>query len=580
MKRHVAILLTVMLLLGSAATTFAAAPDTENVYRTYMGMDCPILNGHDSVESALQTPHDYCSSPLFRRYPAEDGMSFNYIGDLASELPIQIDELNWQIKIREEAKWQNGDPINADTFMYSFKMQLDPILANQMADFLAKYSITIVNAIEYARQGTSNTVAWDDVGIKKIDDYTIQITTETPATQTDVCSHFTDRSTFPVYEPLYEAGMNAERTETNYGTTLERWMGIGPYKFDSWVVDSMHVYVKNEDYWLADLFNYDRVEVRIIPEMNARVELWEKGMLDDLTPDTNTIDDYIDDPRMVNYATNTVYHIDVNCKNPNNPISGSVNYRKAMYHAMNREVIARNLFGYMEPTGTYVSGQAGILSESALTYRESEYGQAVTNLVESWGPYGYSPELALEYFNKACEEMGVGKDVVIPIIFQVGDSDSTWKRVGEYLQQELPAMFEGRVSVDIVSTPLSATEFKKTGDDKWDLSPNDWSRGAARTYPYQCFYYYLTSYANSPNNYFDEEFEAQFAVCDSAEVKTDYMRMLQETQKLEEIFLEKVILIPMVQDIMYQMFSDRLELKVKTYLPGFGWGSIYGSIAQ
>jgi len=27
------------------------------------------------------------------------------------------------------------------------------------------------------------------------------------------------------------------------------------------------------------------------------------------------------------------------------------------------------------------------------------------------------------------------------------------------------------------------------------------------------------------------------------------------------------------------MFSDRLELPVSTYIPGFGWGTIYGDIA-
>ena len=580
MKRSVTILLSLVLVLGAMMPAAAQTAGTEKVFRTYMSADCPILNGHDSVETMLQTPHDYCSSPLFRRVPDEDGLGFSYVGDLASELPVKIDDYNWQIKIRKEARWHNGDPINADTFMYSFKMQLDPILANQMADFLANYSIKIVNAEEYAKQGSSATVAWEDVGIKKIDDYTLQITTVDANTMASFCSHFTDRSCFPVYEPLYEAGMNAERTQTTYGTSLDTWMGAGPYKFESWVVDSMHVYVKNPDHWLADLFNYDRVEVRIIPQMNARVELWEKGMLDDLTPDANTIDTYIDDPRMVNYATTTVYHIDVNGKNPNNPLSASLNYRKALYHALNRDVIARSLFGYMKPSGTYVNGQAGILSENALTYRDSEYGQAVAQMVEGWGPYGYNPELALDYFNKACEEMGVGTDTVIPLIFQVGDSDNTWKRVGEYLQQELPVIFRNRVSIDIVSTPLSSTEFKQTGDDKWDLSPNDWARGASRTYPYQCFYYYLTGYGSSPNNWFDAEFEAQFAVCDSAEVKTDYDRMLRETQKLEEIFLDKVILIPVVQDITYQMFSDRLDLKVKTYLPGFGWGTMYGDIAE
>ena len=556
-----------------------AAP-AEKVYRTYLGDDCPILNGHDSVESMLQTPHDYCSSPLFRKVPTADGKGFEYIGDLAAELPTQIDEYTWQIKIREEAKWHNGDPINADTFMYSFKMQLDPILANQMGNFLANQSIAIVNAEEYMLQGTAGTVAWEDVGIKKIDDYTIQITTVAPNTEAEFCAHFVDRSTFPVYEPYYEAGMNESRTETTYGTTLENWMGCGPYFFEEWIVDSMHVYTRNPDHWLADYFSHDKVEVRIVPEMNAKVELWEQGKLDSLIPDGNTIDTYIDDPRMVDYPTITVYHIDINCKNPNNPLSGNLNYRKALYHAMNREVIANDLFGYMEPSGTYVNGQAGILSSDRLTYRESSYGQEVTAMVDSWGPYGYNPELAMEYFEKACAEEGVGADEVIKVIYVIGDSDHTWQKVGEYLKEEFPVIFDGRMEIEIVTTALSGTEFKKTGDDKWDLSPNDWGRSASRTAPYQCFYYYLTSYSGGPNNYHVDEFDAQFAVCDAPELKQDYDKMLQETKKLEEIYLDTVIHIPMVQDVTYQMFSDRLQLPVETYIPGFGWGEMFGEIVE
>ncbi len=557
----------------------ASAEPEEKVYRTYMSDDCPTLNAHDSVETQLQTPYNYCSSPLFRAIPAEDGINYTFVGDLAAELPIQIDDYNWQIKIRPEACWQNGDPINADTFMYSFKMQLDPILANKMADFLADYSITIVNAKEYALQGDTNTVAWEDVGIKKIDDYTIQITTVDANSMKDVCNHFTDRSCFPVYEPLYEAGMNADRTETTYGTTLDQWMGCGPYSFDTWEYGSIQVYVKNPNHWLSDLFHYDRVEVRVIPEMNARVELWEQGMLDDLTPDANTIETYIDDPRMVNYPSTTVFHIDINCKNPSNPISGSIAYRKALYHAMNREVIANDLFGYMKPSGTYVNDMAGFYSPTGVTYRESPQGKAVTDMVNSWGPYGYNPELALDYFNQACEECGVADDQVITIIFVVEDTSTAWRATAEYLKEEFPKIFNGRLEIEIVTfAGMSTTAFKQTGDDKWDLSPNDWSRGASRTYPYTCFYYYLSSYDGGPNNFHDDEFDAQYAVCDAVD-KTDYETMLNETQKLEEIYLEKVIQIPICQEVTYQMFSDRLELPVSTYIPGFGWGTIYGDIA-
>ena len=563
------------------ATDVPEQSDSEGkVYRTYLTAEATTLNRQDNVDTYPDTPMSYCSSYLYRTYPTEDGKGYQYIPDLAAELPIQMDEEGyvWQIKLREEACWHNGEPINADTWMYTFRMYLDPILANKMAGMFSEY---ILNGYEYFMQGTSNTVAWEDVGIKKIDDYTLEITFADTKTQFSACTPFNGADVSPVYEPLYEAGMNESRTETAYGSTLDNWMGCGPYYFDTWTYNSIHIYKKNPNYWLADLFNYDTVEVRIIPEMNARVELWEQGMLDSLTPDANTLEIYLDDSRLVSYPSLSVYHIDINCKNPANPISGSVAYRKAMYHAIDRETLAQYIFGHMTPSGVYVNELAGIESENHETYRESSYGKAVTDMVESWGPYGYSPEMALDYLKQAYAECNVSEDTVITIKFAVDETDSAWKACAEFFQQEFPKIFNNMVQVEIVTyAGMSATDFKSTGDDKWDFSPNDWTRGASRIYPHQCFYYYLSSYGGSPNNYFDEEFEAQFAVCETPEIKNDYEKLLPEVQKLEEIYLEKVIHIPVVQVINYELFSERIQLPVSTYIPGFGWGFIYGDIVE
>ena len=56
--------------------------------------------------------------------------------------------------------------------------------------------------------------------------------------------------------------------------------------------------------------------------------------------------------------------------------------------------------------------------------------------------------------------------------------------------------------------------------------------------------------------------------------------MLDETKKLEEIYLEKVIHIPVVQETYYEMFADRLTIPVETYLPSFGWGLPFGDIEE
>ena len=564
-----------------------AGNEDYKIFYTYLSTDVDTLNGMGTVQEANDTPLSWCNSYLWRAVPNDDGMGYHYIPDLAADMPKQIDELTWEFTIRDGAKWHNGDPITADTFMFTFKAVLDPKMSNPMAIFLADESITIKNAYDYMLQGTEGhpaTMDWEEVGIKQIDDMTIQITTATPVNEKDVCTHFTLRSNLPVHPETFTAGLTEDGTRTLYGTDLDHWMGCGPYYFDSWTRDSVQVYKKNPDHWLADYFNYDEVQVRIVPEMNARVQLFESGQLDSLSPDASTIETYIDDPRMVSYPSIMVYDFDVNVKNTANPVSGSINFGRAMYHAMNREVIARDIFGHMEPTGTYINGMAGALSESGLTYRESKYGKEVWDMIEGWSAEGevcgYNPELAYEYLLKAFEERNLPADTVITVkVLNTGGS-SEGSRCCELFMEEWPEIFHGQVQVEpyTVADGLSL-DIMETEPENWDIVLMDWGRSLSRTLPYQVYYYHTKDYTGRPTFTYTDRFEAQFAACEAVK-SGDYETILQETQKLEIIALEDVISIPVVQAVNYEMFSDRLELPMKQYVPGFGWGSMFGDIVE
>ena len=564
-----------------------AGNEDYKIFYTYLSTDVDTMNGMGTVQEANDTPLSWCNSYLWRAVPNDDGMGYHYIPDLAADMPKQIDELTWEFTIRDGAKWHNGDPITADTFMFTFKAVLDPKMSNPMATFLADDSITIKNAYDYMLQGTEGhpaTMDWEEVGIKQIDDMTIQITTATPVNEKDVCTHFTLRSNLPVHPETFTAGLTDGGARTLYGTDLDHWMGCGPYFFDSWTRDSVQVYKKNPDHWLADYFNYDEVQVRIVPEMNARVQLFESGQLDSLSPDASTIETYIDDPRMVSYPSIMVYDFDVNVKNTANPVSGSINFGRAMYHAMNREVIARDIFGHMEPTGTYINGMAGALSESGLTYRESKYGKEVWDMIEGWSAEGevcgYNPELAYEYLLKAFEERNLPADTVITVkVLNTGGS-SEGSRCCELFMEEWPEIFHGQVQVEpyTVADGLSL-DIMETEPENWDIVLMDWGRSLSRTLPYQVYYYHTKDYTGRPTFTYTDRFEAQFAACEAVK-SGDYETILQETQKLEIIALEDVISIPVVQAVNYEMFSDRLELPMKQYVPGFGWGSMFGDIVE
>jgi len=562
------------------------APVEPKVFYTYLSADVDTLNGMATAYDTNTTPISYCNSTLWLAVPNDDGMGFHFVPDLAADMPKQIDELTWEFSIREDATWQNGDPINADTYIFTIQTVLDPKLANPMANFMAKQNITIVNAENYMMQGSEGypaTVSWEEVGVKKIDDRTIQISTVDPISQQDFCTHFTHRSNYPIHPELYQECMSDDGLTSTYGSDLDHWIGCGAYTFETWEYDNIQIYKKNEDHWMADYYNYDEIQVRIIPEMNARLQLFESGQLDNLTPDADVREKYLDDPRMITNPSLYVYDYDLNTRNSTNPLSGNNNYEKALYHAMNREVMA-SLMGGMEPAGAYVNGQAGCLSESGLTYRDSQYGKEVYELIESWSAEGevcgYNPELAYDYLMKAYADCNLSEDTVITLKSLHTESSVNGGKLCELIMADFAEIFKGKIVVECTPcAPGTTLTIMETMPDTWDFTFQDWGRSLSRTLPYEVFQYHRESYTGRPTHTYTDAFEAAFQACEA--VKNDgYEAILQATQKLELQALEDVTSIPIVQGVSFTLYSDRLELPMKQYVPGFGWGEAFGDIVK
>lgn len=563
---------------SAGTTTAPAKPAAMKVYRETLNSDIETLNAHATADSNVQTPYDYASSTLWRRVPSEDGTAAVFVGDIAEGDPT-VDETGtvWTIKLRKEAKWNNGDPINADTFIYTYKMFLDPKLVNVMANFFFDNSIRIKGAKNYYYQGTEGypaTVSWDEVGFKKIDDYTLELTTDGRFTMFDVQSHFVDRSMHPVYEPYYEAGMNEERTSTTYGTTLEQWMGCGPYTYEKWEQGAAHMYVKNPNHWLADYYHFDRVEIRIVSDANAKVTMWEKGEIDVLGLNSTTLEQFRDDPRMYSYKNISVDHIDVNSLSPN-PIMQTKEIRHALYWAINREEIAKML-GFV-PSAAFINASASAFPEEGILYRDTPEGKAVYPKNE-----GYDPELANKYLDEAKAKAGVTGKVSIRFLYYTESND--YKKMAEYLGEALPKVFGADRFELVVEGLPSAAVFDKidhmAGAYDWDLTCETWGASVSRTYPYMALRYFRSEYSGRPNSYTSKAFDDQYNVCDSEEVKLDRQRLNEETAKLEQIYLDEVINIPVYQELSYVLYSERLVLPCKQYIPGFGFGVMFADVAE
>lgn len=587
----------------------------EKIYRTYTSTDTPMMNTHDYTNTEISTTYEFVNSPVWRAVPDEDGIGYHYIGDLATDLPELIETqenmtytkyvaekqedgstkyipteetatlTTWQFKIRDEAVWHNGEKLDANDVSYSWKMQMDPVMLNQMSNFIYNQAITIYNGEKFFRGDCE----WEEVGVKVLEDgQTMQVICVGTPDVTVFCSHFADRSTYPVYDAYYEAGMNDDRSATTYGATLDEWMGCGPYYFSEWEPGNKQVFKKNPDHWLADLFNYDVVEYYVIEENNAAMQMFEAGKLDDYTPNADSIEIYVEDPRTVSYPSTSVYHIDINdgsspIKNEENPVADTIAWRKAIYHALDRETIAKEFFGFKEPAGWYVNGQAGLLSESGLTFRESEYGQKIEQMVADWSAEGhttgYNPELARKYLQEAYAEKGLPADTKIKCIFLYSETSETMAKTVQWLQPQFEEIFEGLVQLELSVFPSELGTSNAKKQYAWDLNYNDWARSLSRTYPYECFYYFTTGYGSHPNYYLSERYDALFDFARTTQDLT-YEEQLKATYDLEMVYLEEVVTCPIIQSVQFTVFSEHLQLPVKTYIPGFGWGAAYGDIVE
>ena len=585
MKKKAAVILPALLALmlvfsmvlvscGGKGSSQQAAAKKEKVYRWVLQADVPSLNAQFEVDSNVHDIYQLASAGLYIGVPTSDG-KLATIPNLADGEPQKMDADGyvWRINIRKEAKWNNGDPINADTFIYSYRMLLDPLLVNRMANFLYDLFIKIENAREYYIQAQPGNpkVAWEDVGIKKVGDYTIELKLLQKSNVEYVKRHFVDRSTFPVYEPYYERGMNAERTSTTWGSTLDNFMGCGPYFYQTWNVGSEHIWVKNYDHWMKDVFKMDRIELRIVSDRNARVQMFQNGELETLILDNVTLETFKDDPRVLKFTGLSPYHIDINSVNTNQPILANPDFRKALYYVIDRKTVA-DFLGVALPAGYYVNHQAA--GYDGMAYRDTPEAKAIEP-----ANYGYDPVLAKQYFDKALSDMRLSK-VNIELLYSEDGAD--YRAMAEFFEQDWPRVFGAdKFTLTLKMVPdAMAWSLNKWKDvpNGFELGFNDWGSSLSRVFPYAAFQYFHSGYNSRPNSYVTPAFDAAFQACDSEEARSNPRLLVQRTVELEKQYLADVINVPIFHQYVQVINSEKVILPSTNYIPGCAFSDKFGAL--
>src|SRR5690606_20476277 len=128
--------------------------------------------------------------------------------------------------IRDDAKWSNGESVTADDFVYSWKRAVNPDTASEYA-FIYQ-SAGILNAEEIMNPDSDLYGKIDELGIKAIDEKTVEVTLEKPT------PYFVGLMSFPPFYPL-----NKEFVESlgdDYATNVDNLLFNGPFKLTEWKI--------------------------------------------------------------------------------------------------------------------------------------------------------------------------------------------------------------------------------------------------------------------------------------------------------------------------------------------------------
>ena len=174
--------------------------------------------------------------------------------DGAETVDISDDKLVYTFHLREDATWSNGDPVVATDYEFAWQQALNPKVASDYA-----YMLYFIHNAEPYFNGE---VEWSEVGVKVIDEYTLEVTLDNPL------PYATDLFAFPTLAPINQK-FYEEVGADKYATDAEYFCCNGMYELTEWSHNSQIVFQKREDYWNADAVGPDEIVYKIITDSQA-----------------------------------------------------------------------------------------------------------------------------------------------------------------------------------------------------------------------------------------------------------------------------------------------------------------------
>ena len=176
----------------------------------------------------------------------------NLVPSMAEDWSVSQDGLTYTYTIRKDAKWYTAEgeeyaDVKAKDFVTGLKYAAD-----QKSDGLYLVQESIKGLDAYVKGEIKD---FAEVGIKAIDDYTVQYTLNKPE------SFWNSKTTMGVLAPVNEEFVNSKGEDFGKATDPSSILYNGPYLLKSLVTKSSVEFEKNPNYWDKGNVHIDKVKL-------------------------------------------------------------------------------------------------------------------------------------------------------------------------------------------------------------------------------------------------------------------------------------------------------------------------------
>ncbi len=453
-------------ILAEGAITADLEYETNEAWKRYYHIseaeDPGTLNYYNDQGSQVGDLFGYQAASFYTNFMNETKDGYDWVPELAKEKPVAVNDedgdgmaTTWRFEVRtgadglkyttgsemEDRAAFNNREVALEDYVTPFKMLLTQSNALYRGSELANTkSGAFAGAKEYYN-GTAdgpNDELWANVGLKAYEEngknyFEVTFTEE----QTQFyCMYYIASS---LYMPLPQEFIDLVTVQNIFGynndktqTPMDNAITVGPYYVERYDQDQQIVYKKNPNYVFADTKYaiegiHDKIFTASREDTSAVLNEFLAGHFDASGIPQEYLSEYRNDPRTRSTTGNSNFKLNVNATNAETweylfgeegvvtqtpkdsywelkPALGNHHFVQALSYSIDRLTFA-NARGSI-PSVDYLASNYMSDPENGLSYATTEaHKKAVETLLEDTDGYGYSLELARDYFRMALTEL-------------------------------------------------------------------------------------------------------------------------------------------------------------------------------